>query len=41
MSKGKYSKIDNGAKDKLAGHLERMEEDRMPQNIFIQELEGT
>jgi len=23
------------------GHLERMEEDRMPQKIFIQELEGT
>jgi hypothetical protein len=23
------------------GHLDRMEEDRMPQNIFTQELEGT
>jgi len=23
------------------GHLERMEEERMPKNIFIQELEGT
>jgi len=23
------------------GHLERMEEDRMPKNIFAQELEGT
>jgi hypothetical protein len=23
------------------GHLERMEEDRMPKNIFIRELEGT
>jgi hypothetical protein len=23
------------------GHLERMEEDRMPKNIFTQELEGT
>ena len=23
------------------GHLERMVEDRMPKNIFIQELEGT
>ena len=23
------------------GHLERMEEDRMPRNIFTQELEGT
>ena len=23
------------------GHLERMEEDRMPKNIFIQKLEGT
>ena len=23
------------------GHLERMEEDKMPKNIFTQELEGT
>jgi len=23
------------------GHLERMEEDRMPKKIFVQELEGT
>jgi hypothetical protein len=23
------------------GHLERMEDDRMPKNIFTQELEGT
>jgi hypothetical protein len=23
------------------GHLERMEEDRMPKNIFTQQLEGT
>ena len=23
------------------GHLERLEEDRMPKNIFTQELEGT
>jgi hypothetical protein len=25
----------------LLGHLERMEEDRMPKKIFSQELEGT
>ena len=25
----------------LLGHLERMEEDRMPKKIFTQELEGT
>jgi len=25
----------------LLGHLERMEEDRMPRKIFTQELEGT
>jgi hypothetical protein len=29
------------AKDELAGHLERMEEDRMSKKIFTQELEGT
>jgi hypothetical protein len=26
----KYSKMDKGAKDKFFGHLEGMEEDRMP-----------
>jgi hypothetical protein len=26
----KYSKMDKVAKDKLLGHLERMEKDRMP-----------
>jgi len=30
-----------GTKDNLAGHLERMEEDRMTKKIFTQELEGT
>jgi len=29
------------ANDKLVGHLERMEEVRMPKKIFTQELEGT
>jgi hypothetical protein len=33
--------MDKRAKDKLLGHLERMEEDRMPKKIFAQELEGT
>jgi hypothetical protein len=33
--------MDKRAKDKLAGHLERMEKDRMPKKIFTQELEGT
>ena len=33
--------MDKGAKDKLAGSLERMEEDRMPKKIFTQQLEGT
>jgi hypothetical protein len=32
--------MDKGAKNKLVGHLERMEEDRMPKKIFTQELEG-
>jgi hypothetical protein len=35
------SKMDKGAQDKLQGHLERMEEDRMPKKIVTQELEGT
>jgi len=29
-----------GQRISLLGHLERMEEDRMPKNIFTQELEG-
>jgi len=33
--------MDKGAKDKLLGHLEGMEEDRIPKKIFTQELEGT
>jgi len=37
----KYSKMDKRAKDKLLGHLEKLEEDRMPKKIFAQELEGT
>ena len=32
--------MDKGTKDKLVGHLERMEEDRMPKKIFTLELEG-
>ena len=30
-----------GQRISLRGHLERMEEDRMPKKIFTQELEGT
>ena len=30
-----------GQKISWIGHLERMEEDRMPKKIFTQELEGT
>ena len=37
----KYSKMDKRAKDKLLGHLERMEEVRMPKKVFTQELEKT
>jgi hypothetical protein len=33
--------MDKGAKDQFLVHLERIEEDRMPKNIFTQELEGT
>jgi len=33
--------MDKATKDKLAGHLERMEEDRMPKKILTQQLEGT
>jgi len=32
--------MDKRAKDSRFGHLERMEEDRMPKKIFTQELEG-
>jgi hypothetical protein len=31
----------NGERISWLGHLERMEEDRMPKKIFTQELEGT
>jgi len=31
----------NGQRISWLGHLERMEEDRMPKDIFTQELEGT
>jgi hypothetical protein len=38
----KYSKMDKSSKYKLViGHLERMEEDRMPKKIFTHKLEGT
>ena len=36
----KYSKVDKRAKNKLVGHLERLE-DRMTKKIFAQELERT
>ena len=41
---GKGENIVKWIKGKLIswlGYLERMEEDRMPKKIFIQELEGT
>jgi len=42
MSKGEnVVKWINGQKISWLGHLERMEEDRMPKKIFTQELEGT
>jgi len=42
MSKGdNIVKWIKGQRISWLGHLERMEEDRMPQNIFTQELEGT
>jgi hypothetical protein len=38
----KYSKMDKRAKVSCLGHIERMEEDRMPKKTFTQEeLEGT
>ena len=42
MSKGEnIVKWMKGQRLSLLGHLERMEEDRMPKKIFTQELEGT
>jgi len=34
-------KLIKGQRVSWLGHLERMEEDRMPKKIFTQELEGT
>jgi transposase len=42
MSKGEnIVKWIKGRRISWLGHLERMEENRMPKNIFTQELEGT
>jgi len=42
LSKGEnIVKWIKGQRISWLGHLERMEEDRMPKNIFAQELEGT
>ena len=42
MRKGeKYTKWIKGQRISWLGHLERIEEDRMPKKIFTQELEGT
>ena len=42
MSKGEnIVKWIKGQKISWLGHLERMEEDRMPKKIFTQEMEGT
>jgi hypothetical protein len=42
MSKGEnIVKWIKGQRISWLGHLERLEEDRMPQNIFTQEMEGT
>jgi len=37
----KMVKWTKGQRISWLGHLERMEEDRMPKKIFTQELEGT
>ena len=42
MSKGEnIAKWIKGQRISWLGHLERIEEDRMPKKIFTQELEGT
>jgi len=42
MNKGENKvKLIKGQRISWLGHIERMEEDRMPKNIFTQELEGT
>jgi len=42
MSKGEnIIKWTKGQRISWLGHLERMEEDRMPKKIFTEELEGT
>ena len=42
VSKGEnIVKLIKGQRISWLGHLERMEEDRMPKKIFTQELEGT
>jgi len=42
ISKGKnITKWIKGQRISWLGHLDRMEEDRMPEKIFTQELEGT
>jgi hypothetical protein len=41
LNKGENVKWIKGQKISWLGHLERMEEDRMPKKVFTQELEGT